>query len=545
MSSTCQIGHEIDNKTTQLDTDILSETKRCEDLSDREIIFDLSIDLKTRMKSMIQYQNDNPQELLEIINRLCGMFQFSGTNIIKRYLIQICKCQSIHDDYKMICVKSLCYFYETIPNTIYDVLDDVCQQVVDKNTVGTPCKIELILLLLTSDNHKDQSLVYFSSIVNDTVIDVDYRYKTILSIENTKNIDFLHKVCMNFIKCTTNFIRYKILACQCVLQNCQEYMENKEHEYVQSELLSYGHDTELDINVRADAVDVLLSLGDNEMKTIAKDLIHSLGRDINGRDTVVTIWEDGQNVHTEEIEKSVLDVVDKLMEHDTLEINKIPIDIHYVLKQISDRLKNEEKNCVEKSIHMKLNEDDHKTFMKPFFEKKDHIQISLNRIYNDRMLYTRHQLTLSHILVKLWSWIHLQHQHVNELTNRLEEELLDMSGTCSTGYITRLVNVLSGFSDVCIKISWKDQIVANFKSRLNTRIMCIEDEEFQEKVLHELTLPVGEYDKRLNFLKFFRENMLLIREELYTEFRDCLSDHQFDLFIRNAIMDYEGVQIKE
>ena len=43
-----------------------------------------------------------------------------------------------------------------------------------------------------------------------------------------------------------------------------------------------------------------------------------------------------------------------------------------------------------------------------------------------------------------------------------------------------------------------------------------------------------------NFLKFFRDNMLNIREELYEEFKDYLTDTDFDLYTRRAIIVYTG-----
>lgn len=511
-------------------------------LSDREVILDLSIELKDRMNALVSYQEQHPRELLELVNRLCGMFQFSGTNIIKRYLIHICRSDSIHDPYKTICVKSLCYFYDSIPDEIYDILDVVCSSVIPKDTIATPCKVELVFLLLESERHKDKTLQYFSSIVNDISIDVDYRYKTILSIEKTNDTEFLLKVCMNFINCYTNYIRYKILACQCILQHCRKFMTDFDVHTIQTTLLGFGQDVDLDTNVRADATDVLLSLGDEKTKTVAKQLIKTLGRDVYSNGNVMTIWEDGQNVHTQKIEESVLESVEKLVQCDTLEINNYPIDVQYVIKKIKNKLKDEKKKLTE-TYHKTHGRDDSqiKSLLEPFTSKEDDILISLNRIYNDRVLYTRHQLTLSHVLVKVWSWIKHNDEYESECMKRLEEELVDMSGTCSTGYITRLVNVLSGFSDFSIKISWKDQIISNFKTRLNSRIMDIKDESFQEKVLEEFMISVGEYGKRLNFLKFFRENMLSIREELYKEFKEYISDVEFDLCIRDAIMAYEGV----
>ena len=50
-----------------------------------------------------------------------------------------------------------------------------------------------------------------------------------------------------------------------------------------------------------------------------------------------------------------------------------------------------------------------------------------------------------------------------------------MSGKCATGYVTRLVNALSGFGDFSLKISWEDEISTKISMRLNQEIIKIED----------------------------------------------------------------------
>jgi hypothetical protein len=60
---------------------------------------------------------------------------------------------------------------------------------------------------------------------------------------------------------------------------------------------------------------------------------------------------------------------------------------------------------------------------------------------------------------------------------RLLEELIDMYGTCSSGFSSRLVNVISGYGDFNLNISWRDQIIANFTGRLNARARDISSKE--------------------------------------------------------------------
>lgn len=64
-------------------------------------------------------------------------------------------------------------------------------------------------------------------------------------------------------------------------------------------------------------------------------------------------------------------------------------------------------------------------------------------------------------------------------------------------------------------------------------------EDFQENVLQEMSINTNDYEHRLNFLLFFRKNLLPIRQELYEEFKDYIDDASFDLYCRSAISIYE------
>ena len=121
------------------------------------------------------------------------------------------------------------------------------------------------------------------------------------------------------------------------------------------------------------------------------------------------------------------------------------------------------------------------------------------------------------------------------------EELVESNNKCSTGYVSRLVNTLSGFDEsMSITISFEDQIIANLEGRLNANIKMIKDEEYMDLVLHEMTIPVIFYNLRLHFLKFFREHISHIRQEMYEEFREFMTDTDYDFYFRKAIIHYEG-----
>ena len=219
----------------------------------------------------------------------------------------------------------------------------------------------------------------------------------------------------------------------------------------------------------------------------------------------------------------------------------------------------------------------------------------------DRALYSKYNNTLCNILIKVYTYIHNQEEDLKqEMIKRLIEELEEMSQTCSTGYVTRLINSISGFGEFNIRISFEDQITSNFTGRLNARIraICDEDSMFrttklndvvelwlnnkenknilelikseikndqpthqliidhflttnkQEKVdkilqdflgsvLIEMSSSSSNYSNRQNFSLLFRTYMSDIREELYSEFFDYVSDEYFELALRKATMHYD------
>jgi hypothetical protein len=311
-----------------------------------------------------------------------------------------------------------------------------------------------------------------------------------------------------------------------ILQNCSLNLEN---EY----------------NVRADSADTLINNGINdEFKQMGQKIIKELGEQFG---KVKILYDNAQNVHVTNIEKSASEIL-------------------LFLKTIES----------EKTLEQTFNEIN-------ALSKSTNIGLSMERILLDKNLYNN--MKLADILVKLWSFIN-NHKYKDEMIKRLLEELEEMSGTCSTGFFTRLVNTISGFEEnLNIKISFEDQIVANFVGRLNkkvteithssspffwekkkdvlklylnkndilkdeqlqTRINSIESsripdiiQDFSDTVVLEMTECSKNWDKRLSFLLFFKTNFPILRNELWDEFKPFVNEADFDLFFRKALSSYEG-----
>lgn len=650
----------------KLSNDIDEEIK-IEELEQEELykyIFDLSNDRVNRMKSLLMYFNKYGEEdTLELTNRICGMYQFSGASLINEFLTEICyKENEISDFIRLECSKSLLLFTE-FPEKIredekeemkeikeesnkqiiernnkrikngYKCLDFVCSNFCD---IATPCKVEAVVLLMNDVSYKDNCLKYLCNITNDDLIDCDYRYKIILSLE-TKELDskeyYLKNTLMSFLNNKNNRMMYRILSAQYLLQNI-EISQELNHK-VQSVLLGFAQDEGLDYNLRADAADTILHVGNDKNKRIAREIIMILGRIDD--DNNIDIYSNAQNVHNVAIEESLINNLEFLISVPLYEIEKnIPININWIEDKIKETYNNKgvELCLIEKCFHnkclhcksclcenefspldnvlysslreqgvMKSEEFDEdiqycndECFEKKFYQ--DQIHISLNRIKIDRVLYSKYNQTLMNILLKVCSFI-FTHEEEDELLKRLKEELYDMAGTCSTGFASRLINVLSGYDDFNVKISFSDQIVSNFQARINSRMQKITDkdsiyyndkkmdivwlymnthnlvekklskdellenktkseiideyleidrerkidlavEDFSDSILVEM-LNTNNYYNRPNFIKFFRDNVPFVRNELYQEFCEYVSDVNFDVSIRKAINYYEGM----
>lgn len=709
-----------DNISDQILSDDISEESLI------EIIMDLSRNLKERIFAFEKYYMYKEDNSIEIISTLTGIYHLSGSKLIEQFFYHICINSNVSGFLKIECAKSILdYEDKTLDNLSesektpdllieidnrnknrisvgYKALNIVCSNM---QNVPTPCRVEAICKLMESPNHKDNTVKYLEDFVRDDNIACDYRYKTILKLENigsdilrrelfekfsdkkfvkdiyekmskniqkllpkvkidvnnkklwtsvlsrfsydelclaypnkTENIDFyIYKAQYAFLFYENNDIYYRIVSGQYLLQKCK--LSDPKRYQIERCILNFAKNTSIDYNRRGDATDVLLKLGTIGMKQEARKIITLLGN-INGQS--YTVFDNAQNVHTYSVEESVSEILEYLSGLPLMKIKDIPLDFSYINSQIEEMLK-EQKSAIQtfnqsssKPLNTKILNtktksnktkekcsycennicDEHFTEDKykfctneclRFFYRDEKIRLSMNRIFIDRALYSKYNSSLINILLKIWTYLS-GNEHEKEMKKRLLEELEEMSGTCSSGYASRLVNIISGFGEFNIRISWEDQIIANFTGRLNAlvrniigdssifrkeklkdvlylwflknndlymeikeKILCIyqeknikqkivpiseiydyflhEDrqkkidiciENFADCVVNEMAVSSSMHSERQNFLLFFRTHMSIIREELYGEFKDLISDSDFDLYFRKALMKYEG-----
>lgn len=637
-----------------------------------EVIMDLSRPLESRIKALNEYyaQKNVGDNAIELFSILSGMYQMSGSKLIEQFFYRVCTHAEISSFLKLEAAKSLLDYEELEEGSDeddeddeetqedkdarrerdaevrsrnaerlargYKALDYVCY---DLDTMPTPCRIEAILRLMDSDEFQINADSYFREFVRDDNIACDFRYKTILSLENIgaklmkEQIEelfhdkdfvshmyemleqalnrlfpkmkpdprkrkfwdkvifqlsyddirpiyrekfpdrpcgrdfFIRKAQLAFLFHDPNDVYYKTLAGQYLLQK-SELTEAKRFQ-VEKKILEFARDAENEYNRRADAADVLLRLGSSNMKQHGRDIVMELGR-VDG--DIRTVFDNAQNVHTEQVEESVTEALEFLSNMPLHQVKSgkdgKAIDFEYVQAQIEDMLR-EDRDCLrvsgdgeetcdhcESPIVEKITADEGENKFCSneclrFYYRDEKIRLALNRIFMDRALYSKFNSSLVNILLKVWTYL-IDHENEQEMRKRILEELEEMSGTCSSGFATRLVNVISGFGQFNIRISWEDQIVANFTGRLNAAarkitdsdsifrtkrandvvelwLNNIEHKEIRDAIEQKLN-PSTRLDKRPKTSKVIEE---FLRENRDEKIEECVSD--FSIAVLNEM----------
>ena len=576
-----------------------------------ENIMDMSLTADHRLNAFQRYYYYYDDNTIEIINRLASMYFMTASRNIEEFFTLVCLNSSVSFIVKLESAKTLVGYEEykdtniqanniaiddrnaERKNNAYNCLYEICKlsETIECNSSS---RLEAIHMLYRYNDRRVDAISCMKRFTCDTSIDAEFRYRSILSLQvlfsniikdayaskydNTKflkhvksrlpdiginsktkvhwevgigkllthvsyikltNIynDFftnkihnheetIKKLMTNFFYCKTNDISFRILAGQYIIIHFE--LERPE---VQQELILIARDHTINENTRADAADVLLNNGDEEYISVARNIVHSLG--MSSR--ITDIYTNKQNVHDTSIQQSVLDIIECLVGMDLITINGNVINFEHVKKEILETRKITDKS----------------------------IKFSLTRIELDKTPFTYYKITLSTIIVLVWNYIH-NNTHKEEMIKRLLEELHEMNGTCSTGYVSRLVNTLSGFGEMSIRISYEEQIYTYFLNYINMYMSQIQtnplfidninsirgiiqedvtDEEIIESffghVMSETSNNTNDYTNRKHVNLFLIIVLPRIKEDLYNEFKDYVSDEYFDRSLKMSVIKYQ------
>ncbi len=505
---------DIFEKDEKIDINIL--------INDNESIFNGDLDLDIRKKSLERLFKENNDLGLEYINSLTSSYSFQPSTILQNFLVSLIDSE-IDVSIRLQIVN--CIYLEN-PKLSYPLYYSLLT-ITDYDSNISILTDSIRYLFETDYEFNNVILLFTTRILLNLKYEHEYRYKILLTIQrDTTRVclkEYLNVFYYTFAINENIPTRYKILSSQYILQNKITQYINE----IEDNCMKIMLDNELDYNLRADCADMILRLGTN--KEVARDVIIMLGRKEGG---LKTIYNDSQNVHVKEVDQSVKEFINKLSD-----IN-LPSSF-LTIEDISIKLKVED---------TKLN---------------DLINSSILRINMDQTLYEGTQ-TLRTIFLKVWYKIQTYPENEQiTLIERVREELIDMANTCSSGHLSRLVNIFSGF-EYSLNIGFREQIKNNLFARLLKLIKDIvtngekkevkigkevvkvemtknELEDYQSNILDQLSMNTNNIEDRKDLMDFFRRNLLVLRDELYNEFVPKYVDENiFEESIRSAIIEFEN-----
>lgn len=301
---------------------------------------------------------------------------------------------------------------------------------------------------------------------------------------------------------------YKVFSAQYLLQHWTVEFSKKTEitkEKIEEFLIGLATDKEMSINIRSEAADILIRHG---KEAIGRAVILELG-DSYTENKLKSIYSNSQNVH----DRSISDSIIKYLRNLTREF-------YGELKEDStfDHIFEEMKKIPEEA-------------------RREKIIQSLKIILLDTAKYEG--LTLREIAIIVWKKI-LASDSREELKIRLSEELYEMNNTCSTGYLSRLLNVLSGFiPESVVSISYSEQLRNNVFARLNREMKTLSQADRDQIILELSEPPEGEKTAVQEFIIDYSP-----REELYREFVDAklMAKDEFETTYQKAVREYAGLE---
>lgn len=456
-------------------------------------IFDFSLTTEKRMEDLLYLFETQYDDIIELLQKICIVYSMSPISLMRKFLHEICHYSTIPIDFRVQCALTLVHVdvsYEMGIECLNHLIDDIL-----RSNIPTPVQFEYITLVVRSNMFPERRETLLEMTTRGVYPDT-YRYRVLLSLQQSVGKKYMIEGLKRFIDHELNDIRYRLLAVQYLL------VLGEDKEDMETFLMGVMEDTFRPHRERADAMDIVLRHGSDTSQQRVQKVLKELGG--SG-----TIYENKENVHHQTIEKSVMDTIEYIT---TLSIEK----------RSSVRLSFED---IQKIIY-----NNTKQWCPENYEQ---VETALTRIELDTSIFKRVNHTLKSVLVLIYNFIYDTHDR-EEIEKRIIEELVDMAWTCTSGYLSRLVNVLSGFGNFSLSISWEEQIAANLKGRLNARIR---NEDNMDDILEQMTNK--QLSDRKAFMEFFIKHISTIREEMYLEFKEFMTDTDWDLWFKKAVMDYE------
>jgi hypothetical protein len=230
-----------------------------------------------------------------------------------------------------------------------------------------------------------------------------------------------------------------------------------------------------------------------------------------------TIYSDSQSTHNQSIKSSVVSAAIKLVHKYPFVPNdprKRRMEIDQLFENLGEKLCN----------YLPNDEIARQT-----------IKTTLNRLRIDNASFQG--IMCCDVVISLEKWIEKEcKDNSRELYTRLCEELVEMNLYCSTGLITRLINVMQGFTDdpdYMIKISASDQCKSVVYNYLDNSLKNCKDEGVMDGMLES----VDSQERR--------KYVLFIKKSINTKLRDWEAEYgkEFYDLIKPSVNEYTKEKI--
>ena len=439
--------------------------------------------LADQINYLKEYSTDHPDKFSDLFSSFCSKYIVCGVSTIRKLLEGMCQDKMVKPLIRIQAAQALLGFEEPVEDfsendPFFSLKQDELQKMVERNSkkkknalkvyenvvvslipewgpsaLPTPLKVqELIkLTILMPANTTQQFLKYFKLIVAEPSLDESYRLKLIKSIPLDRNdLLFLYlQSLLWFMDDPQIRTTMRIVASEMCLANSP--ISRNDSIFIHLE--TWAKDTELDLMIRAQAIDVLLH-NKYYPQEKALELFHSI-QQAGGHG--FGIYNDSQNVHQTDIEDEV-----------ALGINKL----------IKDSQNHPQKQNFKWATDQLLKFIEEST-SSAFDESKDGIDVrlrnaksALNRIELCTRLFCEKKASQLFTMISclIDEEFSKNKNQAIFLYTRLEEEMADLIQTCATGIASRLINSLSSWKSYGLRISFKEQIKSCFVGRMNALI---------------------------------------------------------------------------
>ena len=274
-------------------------------------------------------------------------------------------------------------------------------------------------------------------------------------------------------------------------------------------ILNIADDKNETVYARAECADMLANFGEGNEVFFGKKIMEELGT-LYDESLHKTIYTNAQNVHSETIQESIIKIIRSLRKEfsNIKSVQTQKYTLEDIQKQLEDVMSKEEKRD-----------------LSPFFF----------RVMTDPSRYER--LSLADILILVYYKIQTFSDDIKQTCiKRLFEEVKETDNTCTTGYLSRIINVLSGFvegEEFSMRIDPKDELRSAVFARVHAKIRSLPDQ-----LRNDILESVSGDDKSMfdEFIEYYSPE-----EELWNEYKEIMKEEDFKTIYNKCIEEYKAI----